>query len=309
MANEQSDTAPIIAAIERLSEVEIIEGLDDVIVVPKATGKEVVDLRPIRDKRLERPRRAIGVSHHTTLESIIAHANRQKLDRSALFACDDPAKPKLVVIYNYDDASDQVDHEDDTTSFHERADFRDHRAEYAFPLSEEWLAWTKIAGEQTWLGQGEFAELLEARVLDVLDPSAVPESTKQIADKLEMKLATPAAILTCSKGLALKATQNVVQAVSLSSGETEIQFAEKHESAGKGATVVPSAFALRVPIFRGGAPYVVLARLRYRLNEGSVRWGVRLHRIDVCFRDAFNEAVRSAAEQTKLPLFFGTPES
>lgn len=295
----ESDPGPIINAIERLAVTERIVDVDDVVVLP--SGKGVVDLRPILDKRLERPRRAIGISAHTTLESIIAHANRQKLDRSAIFADDNVARPRLVVVYNYDDSptADELE---------ERPDHRDHRAHYDFPLSEEWQAWTKVAGEDTWLPQAAFAELLEGRILDVLDPGGVPAGTRDVSEKLGLVLANAAALLTCAKGIAIHATQAVTQAVNLSTGETEVSFAEKHEGKGGGKVIVPSAFALRLPVFRGGVAYPVLARLRYRKTDGGIVWGVRLHRADLCFRDAFKEACDRATKETELPLFYGQSE-
>lgn len=297
--NEQSDTQPIIDAVQRLSAHHTIDGIENVVVLPKTGGREVFDLQPLLDARLDRPKRAKGTSKHTTLDSIIAHAKRQKLDRSVIFANDDPGVPSLTVVFNYDDAPG-------TTG--EQPDHRDHRAHYAFPLSEEWAAWAKVSGEQCWLEQSAFAELLEGRLLDVLDPSSVPQASKDIAEKLGLSLATPAALLTCAKGIAINATQTVTQAQNLSTGETEMTFAEKHAGKGGASVVVPSAFALKLPVFRGGAPYVVLARLRYRLREGVITWAVRLHRADVCFRDAFTQACDRAAKETGLPLFYGSPE-
>ena len=177
-----------------------------------------------------------------------------------------------------------------------------------FPLSEEWQAWTKVSGEEVWLPQAAFAELLEARLLDVLDPASVPPGTRDVAEKLGLVLANAAALLTVAKGISVNATRTVTQAVNLSSGEVEVSFAEKHAGKGGDRVVVPQAFALRLPVFRGGAPYVVLARLRYRESEGVIRWGVRLHRADLCFRDAFTQACDRAQKETGLPLFYGTPE-
>lgn len=301
--NETSDSKPIIDAIERLSVHHPIDGVSDAIVVPKAGGgREVVDLRPMLDARADSPPRAKGTSAHTTLDSIIAHAKRQKLPQSVLFASDNPERPRLMVVYNYDYAS--VPEEGDEPI---GTGWRDHRASYDFQLSEEWSAWTKVAHEDAWLPQAAFAELLEARVLDVLDPASVDPGTKAIADKLGLTLATPAALLSAAKSIAINAARSVTQAVNLSTGETEVQFAETHVGKGGTSAVVPSAFALKLPVFRGGAPYVVLARLRYRMN-GPIVWGVRLHRADLSFRHAFTEACERAAKETGLPLFYGTPE-
>lgn len=304
-----SDAKAIIEAIERLKGHEAIEGVEDAIIVSSHTGQSVVDLRPMLDKRLERPRRAHGTSQHTTIESIIRHANRQKIDRSAIFASDDPRSPSLTVVYNYDDTPSGQSEADSGEPTSERADYRDHRAHYAFPLSEEWLAWAAVSGENAWLPQAAFAELIESRILDVLDPERVPEGAKDTAVRLGFELATPASLMSCSRGISVNATRAVTQTVNLSTGETEISFAETHAGKGGARVIVPQSFALQLPVFRGGEKFVVLARLRYREADGTVRWGVRLHRPDICFRTAFTEACERAAKETALPLFYGSPES
>ncbi len=72
---------------------------------------------------------------------------------------------------------------------------------------------------------------------------------------------------------------------------------------------MPGAFLVAIPVFKGGAPYQIPARLRYRVREKSITWFYELHGVDRVFDHAFSEACAKAANDTGLPLFLGAPES
>lgn len=291
----ESNTRPVIEAMERLGHIEGVDGVEDVVVAP--AGKVLHDLRTILDKRLPAPRRKVGTSTHTTLDSLIGHANRHRIGPSVLFADDSPSAPALLAVYDYHEGGDDSPR------------FGEHRARYAFPLSEEWVAWMAAAGQDRWLPQREFAELLEARIVEVLEPTKLGVITKELSEKLGLTLANQAALLSAAKGLSVRVNLNITNAVTTSSGETELVFETKHEAKNGGPLTVPNAFAIGIPVFRGGTPYALLARLRYRVTDaGAVVWGVRFHRAEVCFREAFTEACTKAQKETGLPLFYGAPE-
>lgn len=292
---QNSNAGHIIEAVERLVHLEIVpETPLDVIAL--SSGKVLHDLRTILDKRLPAPRRKVGTSTHTTLDSLIAHAIRHRIGSSVLFADDSPTAPALLAVYDYHEGADASPH------------FGEHRARYAFPIAEEWAAWMAAAGEK-WLSQRDFAELLEARIVEVLEPSKLGLMTRELADKLGLQLANQAALLSAAKGLSVRVNLNITNAVTTSSGETELVFEQKHEAKNGGPLTVPNAFAIGIPVFRGGTPYALLARLRYRVTDaGAVVWGVRFHRPEVCFREAFTEAGTKAQRETDLPMFYGAPE-
>lgn len=53
------------------------------------------------------------------------------------------------------------------------------------------------------------------------------------------------------------------------------------------------------------APLLVAVRLRYRKVGGDVRFVLRMHEPRVAFREAVDEAIEFAREQTGLPLLRG----
>jgi len=270
-------------------------GDGELVAVPR--GLSVVDLRPMLDERLERPRRREGTATLTTLASFIAHANRFKDAHSAIFAIDDRNEPKLLAVLDYHEAGTGPPR------------FGGHRAEYAFPLSDEWQAWMRAGVEE--MMQARFAAFLEDRITDVQEVSAIVPGSKlaTLAEKLGIALAGPSQLLALSRGLAIRVDQKVTNAVNLSTGEGSIGFEETHRAGdASGPLKVPGGFAIAIPVFRGGAVYQIGVRLRYRVHGGTVMWRVALHRVDLAFADAFGEACEKAKSETSLPLFYGTPE-
>jgi Uncharacterized conserved protein (DUF2303) len=215
--------------------------------------------------------------------------NRIGMDRSG-------DSPKLIAVLDYHRAG---------------ADgaprFGRHRSLYEFPFSKEWQAWVEQNTET--MGQAEFAQWIEDRIMDILDPGRALESAKSFAAMLNTSFASPAKMLEISQGLELHVGQRVKQAVRLASGETTIQFDEQHTDAGGALMKVPGAVLLGIPIFQGGDPFQVPVRLRYRTNSGSISWSFEMHRADHILDFALDEACTEVAETTGLDVLEGTPEA
>ena len=295
-----SENAAIIAAAEKYLTEEVIEvGENDrAIVLP--SGKRVESLKKIYDEYRDAPERKRGTAKLTSLDSLIAHANRHKDGNSVLFASDDPNSPSITAVYDYNLAGETG-----------APRFGQHRAHYAFPLSDEWLAWKKAAAGP--MKQEAFAEFLEDRIVDVLDPASmdapIGDSITEFAAQLGIDLASPQKLMTLSRGLSVKINATAKNAVNLTSGEGELTFSETHVN-DQGVTLrVPGGFAIGIPVFRLGAGYQVPVRLRYRVAEGKVTWTVAMQRTDLVFADAIKEAADKAKAGTSLPLFFGAPEA
>lgn len=313
MESQQSNARAIIEEVKRLHEPHDLGKLEsddaddatigDLLVVP--VGMQVVDTKPYRDARLDRPERRAGTAKLTTLDSFIAHVLRSSDTDSAIFADDTPTAPKLLAVYDYHEANARAE---DGAVVEGEARFGKHRAQYAFPVDEAWAAWTKLSASREGLDQAELARWLEDRIGDVLAPDSVGTTTREIAEKFGIELAGPSTLLTLARGIAIRANTSVRQAVSLQTGETQISYEETHEKTG-GAQTVPGGFAIGIPVFRAGAPYQIAARLRYRIANGSIRWFIQLHRTEVTFEHAFTEACAHVAKETSLPLFYGAPEA
>lgn len=305
--SQNGDVRAAIEAVERLHEPTPLEveaiGRGELYAIP--SGVQIHDLKQFIDARRESPERRKGTAKLTSLESMIAHARRFGDADSALFAVDEPGAPKLLAVYDYHEGNRR--NAEGALESIGMPRFGVHRAEYWFPMDEAWRAWTGLAKRE--FSQTDFAQWLEDRAGDVMDPAVPASSVVQWAKDHHVTLAYAAELITLSRSLSVRVDSKVTQAVNLTSGEASIGFEESHRDKDGGPVKVPGGFAIAIPVFRGGSPYAIGVRLRYRVHAGVVHWRLLPHRVDRVFDDAFRGACESAAEATGLPLFYGSPEA
>ena len=88
--------------------------------------------------------------------------------------------------------------------------------------------------------------------------------------------------------------------VRLQDGSNQLVYAEEIETKGRGTMLVPSEFSIGLPIFLNGEAYKVRALLRYRINEGTIAFIVKLHRRAFLEQTAFNDVCEKVAKETAL---------
>lgn len=301
MSEFESGSEALINAVERLSVVDRV-GTDrsdlppiDVVALPR--GKELHSLKKFRDEAALVPDRLKGTAKLTTLKSFIEHVQRfSEPLGSVIFADAVSRPPKMVAVldYHFTEAKPR---------------FGQHRAVYEFPTSEQFLAWRAMI-ESKEIGQEAFARFLEDRILDVKHPSEAKEKSAKLAEDLGITLATPQQLLTVSQGLSIRVGRKLVNKPNLATGESTFIFEESHEDPDtNGPVKVPKGFLIEIPVFRSGAVYQLVVRLRYRAPNQQVVWSLQVPRFEASWEDAVNEACKEAKETTGLPLYFGTPES
>lgn len=288
-----------------------IGGSDDVHVLILPDGLAAHSVKGFIDEYRTAPERRKGTARLVELGSLIDHANRFRDADSALFAEPSPTAPRLTVVFDYhrrnlfaDTASDRGG-----TDFVEGAPrFGCHRAEYLFPLSDEWRAWNEKNGAL--VSQSEFAAFLEDRIIDIADPNAAFASAKKFAEALGIRsFAAPTRLLELSRGLTIHVDERATSKIDPSTGETLVHYSAEHNDETGAPLQVPRAFLLQIPVFRAGVAYQFAVRLKYRTGGGKIAWAYEIHDARKAFDDAFHEACETAAEKTGLPLFYGAPES
>jgi len=290
-------TAEIIQLKSPFPEDATIPGSIPLIARPTTGGQIAVEsAKKLLEEYRTAPARRTGTARFVDLDSFILHVNRFKDEHSLVFANPDRSNPALTAVLNY--------HEKDATG---APRFGDHRSAYAFPLSDEWKYWQQKHDEK--LDQEDFAQVIEDRIDDVIEPGAATKTAKEFADEYGVTFATRARLIELSKGLAINVGRKVVNQRNGQTGELRLQFEETHSDAGGGALNVPDAVLLSIPVVRNGPLYQVPARLRYRVNGGVITWWFNLHRTDVVFEDAFKESCDKVLDRTQLNVLLGSPES
>lgn len=291
---EHTEASAIAELAVKGMESEVLER-DGVTMVVMPRDRELRSIKSILDEHLKQPERRKGTAEAQELESLVEMVNRSKDTHSALFA--DRDGPRLMGVINYNASGAEV-----STS----ARWGDHRVVYNFPVSDAWQAWMATSG--TWISQADFAAFLEDHVTDVLDPSKASDVHRQLIEQVGGAFATPARLMELARGLTVNVNRKVSNQQNLASGEAQLMFTEEHNDAKGKQLKVPSAFLLALPVFRNGDLFKVVARLRYRVREGTVTWSYALHQTEQVFDVAFREACTKAQKGTKCPLYYGRPE-
>lgn len=278
----------------------------------------VRDLTPEIDKLLTKlqPWRRMGTAHLSDIDSLIAWANRNKGDTSALFA-DTGEKPRLTCIADYLGAGAPVI---DPSDRDPKASYMQHRGTYAFPMSPEWQTWTNISGQP--LSGAELGEFVEANAKDLLEPTpnllnGTPGARGvedwevrmiDIARQIQGRFGQYQTLIQLARNFQVNEVSNVQASLNRDTGESSIQFLNEHQQPDGSAVQIPNLFMIAIPIFEHGAHYRIPLRFRYRKAGAAVKFIFTLHNADVCLRDAVDEALAKAQSETGLPLFRGSPE-
>ncbi len=251
------------------------------------------------DQYRDAPRRRKGRATLLDLASFIEHTNRFKDGDSLVFANNDRRSPTMTAVLNYHRAGSDADPR-----------FGDHRGFFAFPLSDEWKAWSGVDGEA--MKMRDFAAFLEDRIIDVLPVTQVGFNDEQqrFVDALggNRRIADPAKLMELSTGLQVFENSEVSSAVKLASGEASMTFTSQHVDAGGGQLNVPSMFVIAIPVFTNGPAYQVVVRLRYRKVGADLLFFTEMWRTDRVFDHAVDEAVEKVKADTGLPVLLGSPE-
>lgn len=269
-------------------------------------GMALHDVKKYIDAYRLRPERRKGTATFLKAESFIEQTNAFKGESSRIFAtAGDLAAskmPSVTAVVNYNGLGYDAEPE-----------FGDHRFTFNPPLSDEWKRWLGQNG--TKMQQAEFAEFLEDSVVDMLPPPDLRKATGGVDEAVRMLVTAggvfggPADILTLAKGLNIRVAVDTMEAVTLSSGEVEFRYGEKHTDDRGKPLRVPTLFQIAIPIFKDGPRYNLFARLRYRLIERRVTWWFTLFRPEVRFDLAFDEMIEKVKAETALPVLIGTPEN
>lgn len=145
-----------------------------------------------------------------------------------------------------------------------------HRVTLNVVRTAEWELWRDLSGKL--VSQLQFAEVIEDRAVDCLDPDA-------------------ATMLELAQSFQATRDARFEGGIRLASGETRLSFAETINAAAgrKGDLAIPQVITLALRPFDGTGLYKVPARFRYRVRDGALTLGIVLDRPDDIERQTFDE--------------------
>lgn len=286
----------------------------NIAVVYTGDGKvEIRSLQPLVDDLRGKPSLRKGTATVTTLASFIALVQRHATADTAIFVDADWRKPSLTAVIDYHAPRGPLDPEEAGTREKSAAGddpgarFGKHRIAYPFPLSESWKRWVASNGKQ--MLQEQFASFLEDHIAELSSP--LPQEEAEARDRFKTTVGAPNVILSLSRELEVTVGAKIKSKKRLDNGETSLVFETENSATRSGgeAVDVPGMFIVNVPVFYGGDPVRVLARLRYRpAAENGVVWFYTLHRPDETVDAAVLDAVAEGERALDLPFYYGAPE-
>jgi uncharacterized protein YfdQ (DUF2303 family) len=249
------------------------------------------------DEYDEVPRHAKANRTVTDAASFVAYVNRHVLPGTEVYA-DTPNSSVVAVIDSHNGTDGDPG-------------WQKHRLTLSLEHTKAWKAWVEHDLGQVaraWFGQQEFAEFIEDRALDVVEPDHA--RLIELATKFE-------------------ATKKVEfgQATRLDNGEVQFQYTETvgAKKGSKDQIEFPKELKLAIRPYLGGPIYFVFASLRYRIGLDGLLLGYALQRPENILEAAFSDIVTEIRDgrtdvdsKTKeetvvhqgigdVPIFFGRP--
>lgn len=262
--------ADAVAAIaERAAEVRGYPLQEETSLVLARTSRDEAIIVTDLEGHLEFPRRPRGRAVLHQPADFATYVNRLS-DPDATTVWADVDGSAVVAVLN--------DHASDAT-----AGWRDHTVTLSLHTDTDWALWTN--NDDYPVSQHDFAEHIEKCRHTIVEPDA--------ATLLEI-----VSNFTAKKNVVFRS------GVKLTSGDVALHYDEQTTAhAGTGNIEVPSEFHLMLSPFAGMAPQPITARLRYRIEGGSLRIGYSLLRPDLVRSVAFEAAldeVRAALDTDQI---------
>lgn len=241
------------------------------IIVPKDC-----DLRSLKDLQYPdgiRPSRIIGTVSLRDAVSFIKYYQAFADDRSRIFG--EPANQSFLAILDYHGAGER------------QPEFLSHRAAFQMVLDDRWKTWSSKSEKQ--FAQSDFADFIEDNNADILEPSG-------------------AHMLEVARDLKASMGANFESKVTPKNGQIHMRYTEQIDGkVGTGGLEVPEFFKLSIPVFYGEEPITISARLRYRIQQGSLTFHYKLYRQTEILNAAFDKAAASISEALKVDILRGSP--
>ncbi|HWU31020.1 MAG TPA: DUF2303 family protein [Microbacterium sp.] len=283
--------AAVVADLQRQADGEAHEAIraGEIYLVPDGDGSlEVVDT----DDYAEHPRRKEAKRSVTDATSFVTYVNRHADARTEVYAHTNTSKV-VAVIDSHDEAGAYPG-------------WQKHRVSLDLEHSKAWIAWAEADGKL--FEQDVFADFIDDRYLDVIDPTA-------------------ARMIDIARSFQAHTKVTFDSTIREASGDVKLNFTEDTAArAGqKGEIEIPAKIQLALRPYVGGPIYSLWANFRYRLRGGAVLLGFKLERPELILEAAFADIVteirdgrtdkRDGVETVvhdgigDVPIFMGRPSA
>lgn len=222
-------------------------------------------------------------------ESFGAYVKRYQDPRTLIFAQgpeSDSAACQFLAVFDFHRAKKDGDGESSTEHEEPTQPQRcAHRATYPCPYSRQWELWTGIDKKPQ--SQRDFVDFIDENTPDITAPDS-------------------ATILQLAMNFEARTEVKFSNKIDRVSGGRKLNYQEEGVTV-PGSIPVPDRLKLRIPVFRGGAPYPLDARLEWIARDGRLTIAIHLVRSDEVLDNAFADLRKDIAAATGLEPLTGVP--
>ena len=240
----------------------LIETVDSTIMhvaLPKSMSLQEVDM----ERFFPAPRRTVLSVETRDPESFLAYLKRHATDDTAVWVAFDPEQYTLSISAVFDDIGAKS-----------HPAWRAHRATYKPAMSAAWQVWAKHNHKIQ--NQLEFAEFLERNDRDIASVDGMPTHLEML------KMATE---------FEANGERRIKSALRLQGGGVRLEYVDDADADTLSQMRIFDRFAIGIPVFWGGPPFQLTARLRYRQAAGKVNFWYELIRPEAVHEAAAKDAI------------------
>jgi len=245
----------------------VTEGKREFMILPH--GYTHHEVTPAHSLDVNLPKRINQAVTLQNADALVEYLNRFKGDDSLLFA--DIQRSLIVAAIDYHAKA--------------KASLVTHKASLQLTFSEQWKIWTEASGKL--IPQLEFARFIEENAPDIKAPDA-------------------ATLLESVRDLQARRSVNFIAAVRTQSDNENFEFHDNTEARTKGDLELPTKFVLGIPVYFGEPDGEVQAFLRWKLDDGKLLLGIKLHRLEHIRQAAFKVILASMHDRSGVLPVFGT---
>lgn len=289
MENNENTVVAVKNIVEKYFDPRVVpvEGTKGLLIAPGCMS--VAHVKRFIDDERTTPETLKGSTTLHNCQSFIDFVNRYKDNTSAIFYNQD--KQKVTCIFD--------------CATKNNTSFEQHKADYAFPFSDELKEWKEHNGDV--MTQIDFAFFIEKNVLDLADPdkTAESEALKEIRLRIGGHFAAVSKMVELSRGISIHSDERATVKYDPNTGESTVDFSSEHTDATGEKVKVPNMFLIVIPILKGGKSYQLPCRLRHRLKNGQIIWWYEVIDLDKAIAAAIDEELNKIKEDIALPVFYG----
>jgi len=228
------------------------------------------------------------------LDSFARYVKRYQSGTTIILAALSSSGGSFTALFDYHRGSKDVDGSEQDLHANTATGIRStpanrvaHRANYPLPNSFPWQQW--MGSNKFAFSQEKFGAFIDANIPDITAPDS--------ASLLDMVL-----------NFEMKSAVDFKSKMVRTTGARALTFTETAEMGGgtaEGTIKVPETLSLLMPIFQGGKPYSITAKLFYRVNNGKLTISYELYRPEQVIETAIKDVIADITSATGITPFVG----